>query len=236
LRLARNARATLARLAESLGERDRELARALAQGVVPYDLVVHAQTDLQFKANLEQSGSFVGDTITVRASLREYDVPVDKRATVWAEAVLPNGAATSVSFGEVEPGEFEGTLPMTQSGLYVLRIRAQGETFRGRRFAREQTLTGAAYPAGYQEPTGHEGEPSELCQILKCLLDGTVVTARAEERLKQFGIDVERLGKCLMEHCFTVTPATLERAARNTISRPKAEVRRTRARRARGRR
>ena len=201
LRLGRKAEAALPRLLKQLGERDPQLARTLRQGVVPYDLVIHAQTDLQFKASAEQSGSYVGDAITLRASLREYDVPVENRATVWAEAVLPDQSAETVALTEIHPGQFEGELPMTLSGLYTLRVRAQGATFRGTRFEREQTLTAAAYPAGYVPPTGDEGERPGLCEVLECLLSRDVLTERAAARLKEWGLDLDRLRKCLAEHC-----------------------------------
>ena len=209
LRLGSQQRAILARLAKQLLKTDRELAQTLSQGIVPYDLVVHATTDLQFKASLEQSGNYVGDKIALRASLLEYAVPVERRATVWAEATLPDGSGQTVPLSEVQPGQFEGGLTMALSGLYALRVRAHGETFHGRRFQREQTLTGVAYPAGYVPPTGHEGEVSEWCEVLRCL-GGDVITDRAEARLKELGIDIARLRKCLGEHCRKVTPATLE--------------------------
>jgi hypothetical protein len=93
-----------------------------------------------------------------------------------------------------------------------MRVRAQGATFRGTRFEREQTLTAVAYPAGYTPPTGHEGERTDLCEILECLLNREVLTERAAARLKDFGIDLERLRKCLAEHCREVTPASLEQS------------------------
>ena len=201
LRLGRKAAATLPRLAKQLGERDPQLARSLSQGIVPYDLVIHSQTDLQFKVSLEQTGSYIGDLVALRVTLREYEVPVENRATVWAEATLPDGSAETVTFVEVNPGQFEGELPMAISGLYTIRVRAQGATFRGSRFEREQTLTASAYPAGYVPPRGHEGEHPVLCEVLKCLLDRDFLTERATARIKDWGVDVDRLRKCIAQHC-----------------------------------
>ena len=211
LRMSRRTRDAMPRFVKALRERDPQLAQTLSQGVVPYDLVIHSQTDLQLRARVEQSGSFVGDTLTLRASLREYDVAVERRATVWADTTWPDHSVQSLALSEVQPGQFEGTLRMTESGLYTLRVRAQGETFRGSRFQREQTLTAAAYSAGYVPPTGHEGEKSELCRIIDCLFNREVLTDRGLARLKELGIDAERLRKCLGEHCSEVSAATIER-------------------------
>jgi hypothetical protein len=91
LRLSRKTKDALPRFVKALRERDPQLAQTLSQGVVPYDLIIHSQTDLQLRARLEQSGQLCRrDTLTIRASLREYDVPVERRATVWADTTWPD--------------------------------------------------------------------------------------------------------------------------------------------------
>ncbi|MEO8338776.1 MAG: hypothetical protein ABI604_03545 [Nitrospirota bacterium] len=183
------------------------LGRTWCRGKIPTpwtwssEARTHSQTDLQFKANWEQTGSYVGDLVALRATLREYEVPVENLAKVWAEATLPDGSTETMTFVGVNPGQFEGELAMAISGLYTIRMRAQGATFRGSRFEREQTFTASAYPAGYVPPSGHEGERPVFCEVLECLLGRDVLTERATAWIKDWGIDVDRLRKCVAQHC-----------------------------------
>lgn len=193
LRLSRKAKEALPRFIRAVRDSDPQLAKTLSQGIVPYDLVVHAQTLLQFRATVEQTGIYVGDPVTLCASLREYDVPVERRSTVWIDATWPDQSVQTIRLKEVQPGQFEGGFRMSAAGVYTLRVRAQGDTFRGSRFQREQTLTAAAYPAGYQPPSGGKGESPDLRRILECLFDPGVLNADALGRLKACGVDVDRL-------------------------------------------
>jgi hypothetical protein len=168
-------------------------------------------------AKAEPSGISIGDSITLYASLTEYDVPVEKRARVWAEVTLPNQSKQSMALTEKSSGQFEASLAMTLSGLYTLRVRARGETLRGTAFEREQTLTVAAYPAGYVAPSGQEGQRPAICQILECLFGQDIWPERAKTTLKELGIDPDRLRKCLEEHCHEVTDATLERSSARRV-------------------
>ena len=110
------------------------------------------------------------------ASLKEYDVPLEGRATVWAEIIRPDGSDTSIPLNEVEPGRFEGTLVTTLSGLYSLRIRAAGLTTRGGSFSREQTHTAAVYPGGDSQEivdaVNRQHDCGCLGRVLACLFCG----------------------------------------------------------------
>src|SRR5262249_17852125 len=72
LRLSKRGQRAIPDLVKKLERSDPRLAGTLRQGVVPYDLVVHSQSDLRFRATLDATGIFVGSRITIAASLRQY--------------------------------------------------------------------------------------------------------------------------------------------------------------------
>jgi hypothetical protein len=115
---------------------------------LPYDVVVHCRSNLNFRANLFQSGFEVGATARLTATLTEYNVPVEGRASVWAEVVRPDGSGFSLGLPQTDAGRFEAAFVCSSSGLYAVRVRAHGTTFYGSDFEREQTLSAAVYPGG----------------------------------------------------------------------------------------
>src|SRR5262249_18161176 len=154
---------------------------------LPYDLIVHCQSNLNFTTGLTQSSYEVGAIATINASLNEYDVPISGKPTVWAEITLPDGSNTSLGLPRTDPGQFGATFPCNTSGLYTARVRARGTTLYGSTFDREQTLTASVYPGGGNADgtggprddgtaDGHPGSerPSGLsdpfwCQLVHCL-------------------------------------------------------------------
>ena len=72
------------------------------------------------------------------ATLMEYGVPVDHRAGVWADITRPDGSQFTLTLPETDPGRFERGFVASLTGLYSMRVRAIGSTFRGTPFEREQ--------------------------------------------------------------------------------------------------
>lgn len=200
----------------------RQFESIATAGALPYDVVVHTQSNLNFLANLTQSSFQPGATATLTATLAEYDVPVDGRATVWAEIARPDGSVSSLALPQIEPGRYEGAFICTASGLYTARVRAQGTTFFGSPFQREQTLSAAVYPGGGNpdgtggprddgtgdhHPGGAKGDKpcgcgdAFWCQLVHCLLGGDILSPRLLSQLRERGIDLEALRKCLERHC-----------------------------------
>lgn len=134
----------------------RRLKVAANAAPLPYDVVVHCRSNLNFRATIVQSGFEVGATAQLTATLSEYNVPVDSRALVWAEIVRPDGTTFTLGLPQTDPGRFEGAFVCSTSGLYTARVRARGTTFYGSDFEREQMLTAAAYPGG-GNPDGTNG-------------------------------------------------------------------------------
>jgi hypothetical protein len=170
--------------------------------VLPYDLIVHCYSNLAFKAYAQQSGLAPGRERGPVATLREYDVPVDHRAVVWADITRPDGSQFTVKLAETDPGRFATSL----SGLYAMRVRAMGSMFRGVAFQREQTLSAAVYPGGDDPPKpGDNG--AFWCRLLHCLVSDKVIDPKLIERLCESGVDLEGLLRCLAAACASKGPA-----------------------------
>ena len=176
---------------------------AVRDGSLPYDLVVHCYSNLLLDAHAQQSSFEPGATVSLTATLREYDVPVEKRASTWAQVTRPDSSVFTLPLAEVEAGRFEGSFVASLTGLYTMRVRALGATFRGTAFAREVTLTAAVYPGGNQVATG--GAES-WCDILECLLSDRVIGPKLRERLLALGLDLQAFARCLAKHCAARKP------------------------------
>jgi Mg-chelatase subunit ChlD len=186
-----------------VAERKRSLAAleasantVLKGGSLPYDVVVHCYSNLLFRADARQSSFEPGATVSIAASLREYDVPVERRARAWAQVTRPDASSFNLELPEGEAGRFEGSFVASQSGLYTMRVRAVGSTFKGDAFEREQTLSAAVYPGGNRvEPPG--GGSRQWCEILQCLLSDPTLA----KQLERLGIDPRIIARCVAKHC-----------------------------------
>jgi hypothetical protein len=162
----------------------------------PYSLLVHTYSSLNFHAFLTHSGYAPGSRMMLAATLTEYTVPVEGRATVWATMSRPDGTTKNLAMKEVESGRFTAETVETLTGLYSFRVRAMGTTMRERPFTREQTLTGVVGDFGT-----NKGGGSELCRLLDCLIGGRVLLPGALESLRAHGIDWNALLACLQRQC-----------------------------------
>jgi hypothetical protein len=117
-------------------------ARGSRLNSVPYTLVVFAESDLRFTANVHADSDIVGAHAFLSAWLTEHGAPVTKeRVRVWAEVTYPDGGTGTLELGESVAGRFEAQLRCTLPGTYRFRILAAGRTFRGKQFKRELTRT-----------------------------------------------------------------------------------------------
>lgn len=165
--------------------------KVLAHGV-RYSVSVQSYSGLRLQAQLLQNSNVPGATLTVRAVLTEYGLPIPSgRATVWAEFQRPDGTSGVLMMPEEQPdsGIYTANLNAPLSGVYPFRVRATGKTLRGRDFTREQLVTGAVWKGGDNPPpTGQDdpsGEKERLCRLLSCLLHGKVIQPEFERRLKE---------------------------------------------------
>lgn len=171
-----------------------------------YNFLVQSYSNLRLRARLAQDSLEPGATLTLRAVLTEYGLPVAGRAAVRAELTRPDDTQAVLALAETEPGVFETSLKASLAGIWRFRVLAAGRTMRGRPFTREQTLTGAVWQGGNRPPPtgtgtgtggGTGGSGGQICRLLECLLKQEGIL----RWLKQAGIDVGALEACLREIC-----------------------------------
>lgn len=193
-------RAHFKRYLSTLDDRPDAIAAAAAHGL-RYNFNVHAYSNLRLRASVLQTSNVPGATITVRGVLTEYGVPVAGRATCRAELSRPDNTQSTLAMAEVQPGVFEASVLASIPGIHTFRVLAEGRTFRGLPFTREQTLTGAVWRGGDDTPPSVLDEPTRnddrLCRLLACLLGNTGVV----EMLKRHGIDSDEIKRCLSAYC-----------------------------------
>jgi hypothetical protein len=168
---------------------------------VRYSVNVHTLSNLRMHASVSQNSMDLGATMTVRAALTEYGIPVDHRATVTAELQRPDGTGTTLSLIESEAGVFEASTIASTQGVYRFRVLASGLTMRGLPFTREQLLSGAAVPGGNNPfPTtdpGSREQAEALCGLLECILRPEILGRWIAEH----HIDPGSLLKCVEQWC-----------------------------------
>ena len=179
----------------------REVVAALAASSVgeslPYSLVAHAYSNLNFDASLQQDSLAPGTNVTLRASLKQYDIPFTGTAEVWAEITAPDLSTMNLTLNRVADGVYSASFTASLPGVYPCRVRAEGYFNSKDKFTREKTLTVATYYGNYSTTPPDD----TLCQVLHCLTSENVLTKAAVERLQKFGINAEAFRKCLEENC-----------------------------------
>lgn len=180
-------------------------ATAAAHGIL-YNFNVHAFSNLRMRGNLSQTSNEPGATMTVRAVLTEYGVPVAARATCRVELTRPDHTQSTLVMSEVQPGAFEVAIAANAPGIYQFRILAEGRTLRGLPFTREQVLTGAVWRGGDDKPPSVHDEPPKdddrLCRLMACLLGNRAIV----ELLRRQGLDPDEIKRCLAAYCRKPSP------------------------------
>jgi hypothetical protein len=168
---------------------------------IRYSLSAHAYSNLRMESRVSQSSLEPGATMTLRAMLAEYGIPVAYRASIRAELERPDGTQATLALVEVEPGVFEAITAAAIQGVYRFRVLASGATMRGLPFTREQMLSAAVVVGGdnpfpTSDPSGRKRD-EELCRLLECLLGPEALGGfLAEHR-----VNVEAVRVCLDEWC-----------------------------------
>jgi Common central domain of tyrosinase/von Willebrand factor type A domain len=184
-------------------DRDQSLgswSARMAHGV-RYSVNAHALSNLRMDARISQNSLELGATMTIRAMLTEYGIPVDHRATVRAELQRPDGTQTTLFLAEGEPGVFQASTVAPIQGVYRFHVVASGVTMRGLTFTREQLLSGAVLPGGNNPfPTSGpstRGQDEAVCQLLQCLLRPEALG----RLLAEHHVDPNSLQKCVESWC-----------------------------------
>ncbi len=189
---------TLSRMRE---RKDRRF-QAFATHGARYNVGAQVFSNLKMVTAVEQSGFEPGATLTFRATLTEYDLPVASRAAAQVELTRPGGSVGTLAMTENEPGVFELATQANASGVYHARIMANGVTLRGTPFTRERLASAAVWCGGdqpYQPPRGTSKD--DLCRLITCLLNKKNLSKELEERLKKQGINLDGVRDCVTTFC-----------------------------------
>jgi hypothetical protein len=182
---------------------------------LPYSLVIHAYSNLSFRAKAIQSSYEPGATVQLVATLAESGVPIDGDAAVWAEVTTPANQVIQVAFTHTDLGLYQGSFVAADTGVYRARVRASGKTLRGFPFLREQTVTAGVWIG--QGGSGGSRSGECLCQLLNCLFGPKgVISAEGEQLLKRLGFDLAALRRCLAACAQKRIPASERTAAVTT--------------------
>jgi len=168
---------------------------------VRYSLSAHAFSNLRLRAELSQNSLQPGAALTVRATLSEYGIPVDHRASVYATVERPDNSQATIAFTEIEPGLFEAATQAIIQGVYRFHVIASGVSMRGLPFTREQQVSGAVVLGGDNPPptsgASTRAHDEQLCQLLECLL-GPNALGRF---LSEHNINPNAIRACIDQWC-----------------------------------
>lgn len=162
-----------------------------------YCLSMHSFSNLKMNATISQNGFLPGSTFYIRVVLTEYTLPIQKRATVKAEIEYPDKTSSTMSLIEEEPGIFKVSLIAAIAGIYRFKILAEGGTYRGIPFTREQILDGMVFNSDNRPTTDIPSGFQDFCSLLKCLADDKGI----QRYLKENNIDPKIIIRCIEEKC-----------------------------------
>lgn len=166
-----------------------------------YCVSVHSFSNLRMTCGISQNGFLPGSSLALRASLTEYALPVQNRARVEADLEYPDHTHGSFALRESAAGVFDASISANQAGLYKFRVVAEGGTYRGVPFTREQLLTAAVFHELKSPPGLPGGGKEQWCQLLTCLLSEKNLSSEVHERLKHQGINLDGIRECVKEFC-----------------------------------
>jgi hypothetical protein len=147
----------------------------------------------------------VGATVNLTASMREYDVPLQRLANVWAEIQRPDGFSEHLVLSpDSGRTQFISTYNLLMQGLFRIRVRARGETMQGTPFERERTLTAVTIRGG-DLWSPNDPKTNDLCELIICLKKSELVSSDLGRKLKDLGIDLHSFLKCLDGLCSSTT-------------------------------
>ena len=188
----------LLRLNDKAKQIDRQVLSRLQRAALPYSLLVHAYSDLEFRPSLVQSGFEPGATVQLRVAIDQYKTPLATPATVWADVAAPDGSTSMLMLMQTSAGRYAASFTASDIGIYTARIRAKGVTLEGQSFHREQRLTAVVFVGGNQTAPRPD---DRLCKLLDCLRGGNVISEKLARELADRGFNVKGLLECLEKEC-----------------------------------
>lgn len=170
------------------------------RGSLPYSFVAHTYSNLSLTAYRHQESLKPGAAVKLFASLKEYDVPLQTTATVWAQITNPDQSTERLKLEKIDAGNYSASFSTSLAGVYTCRVRAEGLTGSGMPFTREKTLSAGVYYGNYN-PVPPPKPDETLCHLIECLLSDKVLDREAEKRFSEMGINLKHLKECISRVC-----------------------------------
>jgi hypothetical protein len=192
------------RVLSILADKDKVAAAKLRGKGAQYCVSMHSFSNLRMEASVSQPSHAPGSIMTLHAKLKEYNLPVEKRAVVRAHVEFPDHTQHIVRLAEIQPGVFEAQLIGDMAGIYRFTIEAKGVSYKGAPFTREQMLTAAIFrdlPHTTDIPSGGGVSKDDICRLLACVLSEKNLSAQFEETLKKQGISLAGIRRCAEIFC-----------------------------------
>jgi hypothetical protein len=184
--------------------KDRTLMKAVQANSVryslPYSFIAHTYSNLNLVAYKYQESLKPGATVTLFASLEEYNVPLATNAVIWAQITNPDQSTADLKFQKLDEKTHSVSFKTTRAGVYLCRIRAEGLTHKGLPFRRERTITAGVYYGDYNPlPQPKPGE--DVCRLIHCLLSEETLSPVVAKKLSELGINLKYLRDCITKIC-----------------------------------
>lgn len=185
-----------------------------------YSANIHTYSNLRFRTTVLQNTYKPGTPMTIRARLTEYGVPFEGYADVRSELTGPDGTEETLVLNQTDAGVYEATVTAEEVGIDRFRTVADGRTTREEPFTREERNTAPVWMGGVDVSDPHERDSDrhELCRLLECLVESDALGDEARTWLKECGIDVRELRRCLCEDGDTERGQIDEEALRKIAS------------------
>jgi hypothetical protein len=188
------------RTVSALRDKNPNAAGSLQGKGARYSVSMHSFSNLRMTAGVTQNAYAPGSTLALRATLKEYNLPVEKRAGVNAELEYPDHTHATLFLAETQPGIFETTMVANMPGIYRFNVLARGVTYKGAAFTREQILNAAIF-RGQDIPPPSVGtdttRDNDLCELLECLLKNESL----HKFFREHGLDIDSIAKCISVFC-----------------------------------
>src|SRR6266705_263469 len=170
------------------------------RGSLPYSFVAHTYSNLSLSAYKQQDSLKPGAAVRLYASLKEYDVPLQSDAVVWAQITNPDQSTFDLRLPRVDAANYSASFNTSLPGVYICRVRAEGLTSKGLPFTREKTLSVGVYYGNY-DPVPPPKPDEFICHLIECFLSDKVLSATAVKRIAEMGIDLKHLRQCIAKAC-----------------------------------
>lgn len=173
-------------------EKNKKLfAATTGRHALRYKALVHARSELDMTATVDQSALTPGATVTVRARLTQYEsIPIEE-VKVRALVLFPDSSEIAFYLNTIAAGVYEITFTANLSGTYSIRITAEGYSLRGVPFTREAVRTAIVWSGGDRQPPSSDSD--SWCRLIRCLLESKAIDP---ELLKRLGVNIDGLLRC----------------------------------------